>query len=350
MKRDDRDSALDPRMDESDHDLALARAVEAAERRCAGGDSSIDDHPSVLGAPHDVLADLADILAIEAAIDHVIEPRSGARLPRNLGPYTLVAEAGRGAAGVVYEAVRRSDRQRVAVKVLRAGVSHDATARERFRREAAACASVRHPNLAGFVEAFDEDGLSCVVMEFVDGTTLRAATRARALPGPGELPQRFAEVADALHALHRAGIVHRDIKPANVIVAAAADGRTRFVLMDLGLAHIADADRLTQPGDLVGTPLYMAPERLRGVGEADPRSDLWGLAATIWETLAGRSLFEAADFGTLRSRLLSEDPPSLDAVAPQFSASFRGAVMKSLARDPEARHRTAAEFAAALRG
>ncbi|MCG3133474.1 MAG: Serine/threonine-protein kinase PknD [Planctomycetes bacterium] len=346
MKRSGGTSAFGDRMSDERRDLLLARAVEAAERHRTSGGAAPDEHPSVLGAPDEVLTDLAEILEVEAAIDHVIEPRTGARLPRRLGGWTLVAEAGRGAAGVVYEAIRRSDRRRVALKVLRAGVEHDAVARERFRREATACASVRHPNLVGFVEAGEADGLSCVAMDFVEGTTLRAAARARTLPGPADLVRRFAEVADALDALHRAGIVHRDVKPSNLVVAA--DGR--FVLMDLGLAHLADADRLTQPGDVVGTPLYMAPERLRGAGEADARSDVWGLGATIWETVAGRPLFDATDFASLRRRLLTEDPPTLDAVAPQFPAAFRAAVMKSLARAPEARHPTAAAFRDAMLG
>jgi len=159
-------------------------------------------------------------------------------------------------------------------------------------------------------------------------------------------------VLDALAAAHAAGIVHRDLKPANVFLSRGADGIERVKLLDFGISKIAGAQRahaLTRSGEVLGTPLYMAPEQLKSATDADPRADLWSWGALVFEMLSGKTPYEARTLEELVAKRLSEPPRSLDDAAPRTSAPLRRLVADTLALDPRDRPPSAEVIARGLR-
>jgi predicted Ser/Thr protein kinase len=311
---------------------AANEAKRTAGRFCIRSTSSCvipGHHPGI------VWARFARLLEAESSFDEALREEEG-DLPREFGAYTLVRELGRGATGVVYEA-RRGGRT-VALKVLRQGFdAPDAVAR--FRREAEACARIRHDHVVEVYEAGEAEGRPFYAMTFLDGRSLSALARSGALPAPRELARRVATIADALHAIHGAGVVHRDVKPGNIM----ADSRGRMVLADFGLARSAGAATLTKSGEALGTPLFMSPEQLLGDrARIDGRTDVYGLGATLYELLAGRPLFGATDWPELVRAILEERPQPLHEAAPGVPVELSRVVMKALEKQPEDRYPTAA--------
>ncbi|MCA8923676.1 MAG: protein kinase [Planctomycetes bacterium] len=258
-----------------------------------------------------------------------------------LGAYRLQREIGRGAMGVVYEAVQVGLGRRVALKVLPRTQGIVGTARERFRREAEATASLRHPGIVPIYDIGEDRGVLYFAMELVEGRSLRAA-----LDQDGRLvPQVAAElgrqIAEALACAHAEGIVHRDVKPDNVLLRG--DGRP--VLTDFGLARRQQDAALTRVGTIVGTPLYMSPEQ--ALGEPfDARTDVYSLGVTLYEALSGRAPFEGSvDTAQVLDRLVKEDPPPLRALRPEIPAALAGVVETALERDPARRYSSAGAFA-----
>jgi hypothetical protein len=268
-----------------------------------------------------------------------VAPREGERLPRPFGPYTLLREIGRGAMGVVYEALQRDLGRSVALKVLRTGFDTGSDALERFRREARACAQVRHDHIVQVYEAGEAEGRPYYAMDLLPGRTLAEAIAAKEVPAAPDLLRALAEVADALEALHRAGVFHRDVKPSNILVRP--DGR--MVLADFGLARTAAAATLTRTGDLLGTPLYMSPEQVLGErAEVDARTDVYGLGATAYEALAGRPVFQTESIPALTAMILARRPEPLRRVAPDVASDAERIVLKALEKRKEDRYPTAA--------
>jgi serine/threonine protein kinase len=256
-------------------------------RQQRGEKPTAEDYRLSAGA---LWADFAQLVEAESSFDEALAEEEG-DLPREFGAYTLLRELGRGATGVVYEA-RRGGRT-VALKVLRPGFDTSPDAIARFRREAEACTRVRHDHVVEVYEAGEAEGRPFYAMTFLDGRSLSAVSRAGGLPEPRELARRIARVADALHAIHGAGVVHRDVKPGNIM----ADSKGRMVLADFGLARSAGTATLTKTGEALGTPLFMAPEQLLGDrARIDGRSDVYGLGATLYDLLTGRPLFGATDW------------------------------------------------------
>ena len=176
----------------------------------------------------------------------------------------------------------------MAVKVLRTGFDTSPEAIERFRREAVACAQVRHDNIVEVYESGDVDGRPFYAMALLRGRSLSRLIRSGPMPTPQETCRRLADVADALHTLHEHGIIHRDIKPSNIMIEESG----RMVLADFGLARTLVSAALTKTGEALGTPLYMSPEQLMGRGdEVNRRSDVYGLGATLYEVFAGHPPF-----------------------------------------------------------
>jgi serine/threonine protein kinase len=305
------------------------------------------DPRAVIDAHPDLAPDLEAHLAAATLLDEYYR-RPEPSAPQRLGGHRVVRELGRGGMGVVYEA-EREDGRRVALKVLARpdGPGH---VRERFEREARVLAALAHPNVVRVFELGAEQGRTFFAMELVEGASLERAIRERdGRPFDGDvrrLAERFAEVADALHAAHGLGVVHRDLKPSNLLVAG--DGTIKVA--DFGLAHLARASKaLTRTGDRLGTPLYMSPEQLMGRG-ADARSDVYALGATLYETLASRPPFEGDDFATVGAAVVSGPPPApLRSLAPRVPEALAAVVHRALAREPDARFATAKDLADALR-
>jgi eukaryotic-like serine/threonine-protein kinase len=204
------------------------------------------------------------------------------------GKYRLGRKLGTGASGVIHEAVRLSDNGPVAIKLLRAAVASDMLASDRLRRESEALGLTWHPNVVEIYE-YDHlpDGTAYLVMELLRGESLAARLRRQGPLTPGQLGPMAMQVCDALGAVHAAGVIHRDVKPSNIFLATLEGGVEQAKLLDFGIARVEWAEtRLTNGGSPVVTPGYMSPEQEQG-NDIDPRSDLYGLGAVLYECLVG---------------------------------------------------------------
>ncbi|MBI3695504.1 MAG: protein kinase [Acidobacteria bacterium] len=266
---------------------------------------------------------------------------------QTLGHYRILEQLGAGGMGVVYRAHdERLDRE-VALKVLPAGALADQTARQRFQQEALALSRLNHPHICTIYEVGESDGQTYIAMELVEGRPLQALARDDGLPVQTAL-RCGAQIASALAHAHERGILHRDLKSSNVIVTP--DGRAK--VLDFGLAKRAaekqgEATRtqgLTDPGTVVGTLHYMAPEVLRGE-PADARSDLWALGVMLYEMLSGRLPFAGKTAFETSSAILRESPAPLPGHVP---AGLRIIIQRCLAKEPGERYQQAGELRAAL--
>src|SRR5262245_18090049 len=243
---------------------------------------------------------------------------------RRLGAYEIVAPLGAGGMGEVYRARdTRLDRV-VAVKVLPEAVSASPELRQRFEREARTISGVSHPHICALYDIGHEDDVHFLVMEYLEGDTLSDRLAKGALPTPQVL-RYGVEIADALAAAHRHGVVHRDLKPGNVVVTKAGAKLLDFGLAKLkrdtvepgsALSALATADEpLTGEGRIVGTVQYMAPEQIEGK-EADPRTYEFALGAVLYEMATGRRAFHGKSWAGLIAAILEHEPAPISAVQP----------------------------------
>ncbi|MET9834627.1 serine/threonine-protein kinase [Streptomyces sp. NPDC006385] len=208
------------------------------------------------------------------------------------GRYLLVERVGSGGMGTVWRAEDKRLGRQVAVKKLRIPphLQDDEvqTLYERTRREARSAARITHPNVIVVHDVVDDEGLPCIVMEYIPSATLSDVLKRRGALPPDEAARIGRAMAAALRAAHDAGVLHRDVKPANVLLG----GDGRIVLTDFGIAMESGTSSLTKPGELIGSIGYLAPERLRGARpEPHPASDLWALGATLYQAVEGRDPF-----------------------------------------------------------
>jgi serine/threonine protein kinase len=240
--------------------------------------------------------------------------------------YTLTRWLGSGGMGEVYQAHQATTNRTVAIKLLR-----QLEQAERFRNEASVQASLRHPHMTLLYEFFVEDGLSCLVMEYVEGPTVE-----QFLQRNGPLPEATAwkllgQVASALTYLHERGIVHRDLKASNIKLLP----HQNIKLLDFGLARLAHSPRLTRQGHVVGTASSMAPEQFRG--ESSTASDCWALGILLYEMLTGYSPFGGStesEIGRLIQKADFISPIKLNA---SLSATSVRLINKLLTVSPERR-------------
>jgi serine/threonine-protein kinase len=259
------------------------------------------------------------------------------------GRYRLVSPIARGGMATVWVADDPVLSRRVAVKVLRADLAADEGTRARFRHEAIAAARLSHPNIVSTYDTGDDDGVAYIVMELIDGPTLRHLIDERGgLPVP-DVIRIGKQVADALNAAHRAGLVHRDVKPANVLVPKAGPVK----VTDFGIAKAAGADDLTRTGTVMGTARYLAPEQVNG-RPTDPRTDVYALGLLMYEALCGHPPFGGdTDIATAMARLTTS-APAVRAERPEVSQALDDVIHRCLARRPEARFGSAAAVRDAL--
>jgi hypothetical protein len=261
------------------------------------------------------------------------------------GRYRLDRELARGGMAAVWIAEDPLLSRRVAVKLLLPQLAADDALRTRFRNEAVAAAKLTHPGIVATYDTGDDNGLAYIVMELVEGRTLRRIIDERKKLAVPEAVDITSQVADALDHAHRQGLVHRDVKPANVLVQS--DGRVKVT--DFGIAKAAGGDDLTRTGTVVGTARYLAPEQVNGA-TVDGRADVYALGLLLYEMLAGKPPFGGdTDMATAVARL-TNSPEPVSAARPEISRSLEDAVARSLARDPEYRYQSAKEFKHALSG
>ncbi len=268
-----------------------------------------------------------------------------------LGPYAVTAKIGEGGMGEVYRARdARLDRE-VAVKILPETLVADPEALLRFKREAKAVAALSHPNIVAIHDVGEASGLSYVVLELLEGETLRAALER------GPLPLRKAidyaeQLAHGLAAAHDRSIVHRDLKPENVFLTAVGQVK----ILDFGIAPMrprpgtsetATADPTTQAGVVLGTVGYMSPEQVRGAA-TDHRTDLFSFGAVLYEMVTGRRAFQRGSSADVISAILTEDPPELSTVRPGVPPGVARILRRCLEKQRGERFQSAHDLAFAL--
>lgn len=264
--------------------------------------------------------------------------------PLVVGKYELLDPLGSGAFAIVYRGRDRELQRTVAVKMPRHGPLATPEAGSRLLREARSIARLRHPGIVTLLDAVEQDGLFCLVSEFIEGGTLAQRLADGRLP-PREAAGLIAAVADALDHAHRQGIIHRDIKPSNILLDSAGQPR----LADFGLAHCDADSTLTSEGRVLGTLAYMAPEQARGDSHrADVRADVYGLGAVFYECLTGEPPFRGRADAVLR-HLLEDEPQPPRSVQPDISRDLECICLKCLEKEPARRYASAAALAADLR-
>jgi serine/threonine-protein kinase len=250
---------------------------------------------------------------------------------------------GRGAMGVIYQAIDPVIGRKVAIKLIRADIlsgDDQADFIARFRREAQAAGRCVHPNIVSIYDFSMHDGNPFLVMEFVEGASLAQVLRQRGRLPPLEAVEVMLQVLAALARAHTVGVVHRDVKPANILLLP--DNRVKMT--DFGIARFDNSD-LTQHGMMIGTLSYMSPEHYRG-DDVDARSDLFSAGSVLYEMLTGTRAFTGDSSARVTYRLMNEDPPDIETLPDGLA----GVVRRALAKQPGDRFGSAEEMAAMLRG
>jgi Tol biopolymer transport system component len=272
-----------------------------------------------------------------------------------LGPYEILSPLGAGGMGEVYKARDTRLERTVAVKVLPSHMSASTEVRQRFEREAKTISQLSHPHICALYDVGREGETEYLVMEYLEGETL--SERLAKGPLPLEQTLRYGvEIADALDKAHRQVIVHRDLKPGNVMLT-----KSGVKLLDFGLAKamapatekssltsLPTQQNLTQEGTILGTFQYMAPEQLEGK-DADARTDIFALAAVLYEMATGKKAFSGASQASLITAIMSSEPPSISAFQPMTPPALDRVVRTCLAKDPEDRWQSAHDVASELK-
>ncbi len=267
-----------------------------------------------------------------------------------LGPYEIVSALGAGGMGEVYRARDPRLGREVAIKVLPAAWSVDASRLHRFEQEARAAAALNHPNILAVHDIGTQDGAPYIVSEVLEGSTLRERLRTGPLP-IRKVTDYAQQIARGLAAAHDKGIVHRDLKPENIFITD--DGRVK--ILDFGLAKltrpesVADGQTLTQtlasdPGTVLGTVGYMSPEQVRG-NPADARSDLFSFGAILYEMLSGKRAFHGESAAETMSAIVKEEPPELTETNRSVHPALEHIVRHCLEKNPQERFQAARDIA-----
>ncbi|HEY5153804.1 MAG TPA: protein kinase [Acidimicrobiales bacterium] len=260
-----------------------------------------------------------------------------------VGRYRLEHRIASGGMAEVWQASDEVLGRRVAVKILHPHLAADDIFVTRFRTEAIAAARLHHPGIVAIYDSGHEHGAEAIVMELVQGETLRHELDTRGFLDPREVVRIGAQVADALAAAHRAGLVHRDIKPANILLCPDE----RVMVTDFGIAKFRDDPDLTLAGTMVGTVKYLSPEQVRGE-PVDGRSDVYALGVVLFEALCSRPPFAGDSPASTALARLNQTPPRPRQLRSTIPSGLDGVITRCLQLDPADRYQSADELRAAL--
>ncbi|MGI9219494.1 MAG: protein kinase domain-containing protein [Woeseiaceae bacterium] len=268
--------------------------------------------------------------------------------PERLGRYVIEKRIGRGAMGAVYLAKDPRINRPVALKAIPIEKEFEdeelKEARLRFYREAESAGRLAHPNIITVFDAGEDKGLAYIAMEYVPGIPLKQFTDPKRLLAPKRALELCACTAEALDYAHNQGVIHRDIKPANLMYNPK-EGSLKIT--DFGVARMTD-NNSTKTGIVLGTPMYMSPEQL-GAEELKGQSDLFSLAVTLYELLAGEVPFKATNIAVLMTKITSEEAPPISHIRAGIPPSVDAVLAKAMAKKPDERFTCGAEMAIALR-
>src|SRR2546426_881173 len=268
---------------------------------------------------------------------------------QTISHYKILEKLGEGGMGVVYKADDLKLKRTVALKFLPHHLTANSTEQARFLQEAQAASGLNHPHVCTIFDIVEEGGQQFIVMEYVDGETLRQ--RIAGLASRGNAPMDLKDtvnyalqIGEALQEAHGKGIVHRDIKSDNIMV----NSRNQVKVMDFGLAKLKGSMKLTRTSSTIGTLGYMAPEQIRG-GEVDVRSDIFSYGIVLYEMLTGRLPFRGEHEAAMMYAILNEEPEPVEKYRPGISPELSRIVNRAIEKDPEDRYQSSADMVSEFR-
>lgn len=324
------------------NDLAAkSQEVEKSKDPILRHDNSLEQRATPVN--HTTI-DLEDLKENKTDIDTQesdIDPELEQRFPvKNWERFEFKKLLGAGGMGLVYQAWDAKLSRMVALKFLRNSLGQTS---KRFLQEARAQCRIEHDNVCKVYEAGEVENMPYIAMQYIEGQTLRLAYKEMSLE---EKVQVMRDIAKAIHAAHRLGIIHRDIKPDNIMLTKSEDGKWHPIVMDFGLAKEVGNKGLTQTGALMGTPAYMSPEQARGQIELlDRRTDVYSLGAMFYSILVGKAPFQGSSPMEVVLKVINDDAQSISQIIPSVPKDLNTIIMKCLEKDPKQRYESAQSFA-----